>query len=343
MAKTMVSVIVPIRNEEHYIANCLASLLKQTYSAEAYEVIVVDGRSSDRSREIVENLCRAHANLRCIDNPAGIVPCAMNIGIRRAKGEVIIRADGHSIYPADYVENCVRYLEQTGADNVGGPWLTVPANESFGARLVAAILTSPFGVGNSQFRINPADGFVDTVPFGAFRRNLFDRAGMYNEKLVRNQDNELNARIREAGGKIYQAAALTTKYHPVAGFWKLLTLTFRTSQWHLLTMRENSHAMSSRHLIPAFFVIAIVALSIASVFNYFALFALALALLLHLSSGLLVAMSTRSNCGLAIRGTLPFACLCFHISYGLGTLAGIRYLLKAPPYAPIREGQPVER
>src|SRR5262249_9758817 len=154
-------------------------------------------------------------------------PAAMNIGIRAANGDIIIRADGHNFYPESYIETCVKYLNRTGADNVGGPWITVPANDNFGARLVAAILINPFVVGNSNFRIGVKEGFVETVPFGAFRRELFDRIGMFNEKLVRNQDNELNARIRQSGGKIYQTPALTTQYHPVARFRDLLRQTFR--------------------------------------------------------------------------------------------------------------------
>ena len=341
MLKRNVSVVVPIRNEEQYISRCLTSLLAQTYPSDNYEVIVVDGRSSDRSREIVESFCMEHTNVRCVDNPAAIAPCAMNIGIRLAKGDIVIRADGHNLYPADYIENCVKYLEQTGADNVGGPWITVPANKSFGARLVAAVLVSPFGVGNSRFRTGSGEGFVETVPFGAFRRELFDRIGMYNEKLVRNQDNELNARIRESGGRIYQASALATEYHPVGGFWKLLRTTFRTSQWHLFTMRENPHSMGIRHLVPALFVLGLGALLAASVFSSLAVIVLTATLLVHLLTGLLAAVFA-DNIDLAIIFTIPFAFLAFHISYGLGTLAGIRYVFKAPSYHPIREGQPAK-
>jgi glycosyltransferase involved in cell wall biosynthesis len=179
--KARVSVIVPIRNEERYIGDCLESLLQQTYPLESYEIIVVDGRSSDKSREIVESLCAKASNLRCLDNPAAIAPVAMNIGIQDAKGDIIIRADGHNCYPKDYIENCVRYLEETGADNVGGPWITVPINQSFGSRLVAAVLSNPFGVGTSPFRTTKTEGFVETVPFGAFRKELFERLGMFND------------------------------------------------------------------------------------------------------------------------------------------------------------------
>jgi succinoglycan biosynthesis protein ExoA len=337
------SVVVPIRNEEKYIATCLKSLLQQSLPGDLYEIIVVDGRSSDRSKAIVEEIQRDFPNVRCLDNPAAIAPVAMNIGIRNARGQVIIRADGHNFYPPTYIENCIKYLDQTGADNVGGPWLTVPADNTFGARLVAAILSNPFGVGGSRFRTSQADGFVETVPFGAFRRELFDRIGMYNEKLVRNQDNELNARILEAGGRIYQTSALQTEYHPVATFSALLTQIFKTSQWHVFSIRENKHSMGFRHLAPAGFVLVLLALIGSSWLGRLPLIALMSFLAVYVLAGFYVAVGRRREWGWGIVRIMPFATLCFHFVYGLGTLAGLRYLFKSPPSSPIRSGQPVNR
>jgi len=338
-----VSVIVPIRNEERYIADCLRSLLQQTYPPASYEIIVLDGRSSDKSREIVDGLSRELPHLYCIDNPAGTAPAAMNLGIGYAKGDVIIRADGHNFYPENYIENCVKYLEQTGADNVGGPWLTVPADNTLGARMVAAMLSNPFGVGDSRFRTSSKEGFVETVPFGAFRREVFDRVGMYNEKLVRNQDNELNARIRRAGGKIYQTPALQTTYHPVAGFLQLLKQTYRNSQWHIFSVRENAKSMGLRHFAPALFVvISAVLVGGASVSSAVAVL-LASLLVGYLLTGWYFAFSKSKSYGLDLRLLLPFACVCFHLTYGLGTLAGCRYLLTPPSAKPIRAGQEVSQ
>lgn len=337
------SVVVPIRNEEKYIATCLQSLLRQSIPCDSYEIIVVDGRSSDRSREIVEGIQHDFPNVRCLDNPAAIAPVAMNIGIRDARGKVIIRADGHNFYPPTYIENCIKYLEQTGADNVGGPWLTVPADKTFGARLVAAILSNPFGVGGSRFRTSQADGFVETVPFGAFRRELFDRIGLYNEKLVRNQDNELNARILAAGGRIYQTSALQTEYHPVSTFSALLTQIYKTSQWHVFSIRENKRSMGFRHLAPAGFVLILLALIGMSWLSRRPLIALISFLAVYLLAGFYVAVGRRREWRWGIVYIMPFATLCFHFAYGLGTLAGLRYLFKAPPSSPIRSGQPVNK
>lgn len=340
---TTVSVIVPIRNEEKYIGKCLESLLSQSYPAELYEVIVADGRSSDRSLEIVKRIACDHPNLRLVDNPGATAPAGMNIGIRGAKGDIIIRADGHNFYPNNYVKNCVKYLNETGADNVGGPWHTVPAENTFGARLVAAVLTSPFGVGNSQFRISAKEGFVETVPFGAFRRELFDRVGMYNEKLVRNQDNDLNARIRAKGGKIFQTPALTTEYHPVAKFPDLLRLTFRQSQWHVFSVRENAGSMSIRHFVPALFLATIAAMVVLSFFSSVIAAALIGLTALYFAIGYWFAIVKSKNYALRTVCVLPLACACYHVSYGAGTLAGFKYLLRPPSRQPIREGQNIDQ
>ena len=337
-----VSVIVPIRNEEKYIEACLRSLLAQTYPATLYEILVMDGRSSDRSKEIVHSIEAGASNVRSLDNPGATAPAGMNVGIRHSKGEVIIRADGHNFYPRDYIENCVKYLHKTGADNVGGPWRTVPAANSFSAHLVAAILTSPFGVGDSSFRTTAKEGYVETVPFGAFRRELFDRIGLFNEKLVRNQDNELNARIRQAGGRIYQTPALTTEYHPVATFAELLKQTFRNSQWHVFSMRQNIRAMGLRHLIPALFTATCLALCAAWLFTPLPAICVIALVAIYLLIGLAVSLSRSRQYGMVVACTLPIAFWLFHMTYGLGTMVGLKYLFTAPSTLPIRAGQPAD-
>jgi glycosyltransferase involved in cell wall biosynthesis len=339
---TSVSCIVPVRNEEEHIRACLQSLIEQDYPVGDLEIIVVDGRSSDRTREIIEEIVRQNPQVRSLDNPAGIVPTAMNIGIRAARGEVIIRADGHNVYPRDYAANSVRYLEQTGADNVGGPWVTVPAGESFGARLVAAVLSSPFGVGNSKFRTSREEGFVDTVPFGAFRKQVFYRVGMYNETLVRNQDNELNARVRKAGGKIYLTPALTTHYYPVKPFWGLLKYAFRTSRWHIFTLSENKDSMVLRHIAPAVFVILLILLLPAAFVSAYARGVLAAMLWVYLLTGYYFSIRLSDLCKPGITFILPFAAFCFHVAYGAGTLFGLSYLFRRPPMKPIRPGLPIQ-
>jgi succinoglycan biosynthesis protein ExoA len=339
---TTVTFIMPVRNEERYIRASLQSLVDQNYPASDLEIIVVEGRSSDRTLEIVEDIRRENPRIRCLDNRAGIVPTAMNIGIRAAQGEVIIRADGHTLYPPDYAANCVKYLAESGAANVGGPLITVPVDETFGAAIVAAVLSSPFGVGNSKFRTSKKEGFVDTVPFGAFRRTIFDRVGLYNEKLVRNQDSELNARIRKAGGKIYLSPALTTRYYPVKRFLELLEYGFKTSQWHIFTLRENRESNRLRHLAPAAFLLLLLVwlpVSVASAGARPLLLALMGAYLL---AGFYFSLRFKDKNILSVALVQPFACFCFHVAYGAGTLFGLRYLFQQPSSMPIRSGLPIQ-
>ena len=338
---TTVSFVLPVRNEEEHIRASLQSLVDQSYPVSDCEIIVIDGRSSDRTREIIEEVRLQNPHVRYLDNPAGIVPTAMNIGIGASRGEVIIRTDGHTAYPRDYAANCVRYLEKTGADNVGGPCLTIPADESFGANLVAAVLMSPFGVGNSKFRTSREEGFVDTVPFGAFRREIFDRVGMYNEKLVRNQDNELNARIRKAGGKIYLTPALTTRYHPVKNFPGLLKYAFKTSQWHIFTLRENRESLGLRHLAPAVFLILLLILLLASFTSGSAPVLLTAVIGAYFLAGFYFSLKSKAKIS-GVAMALPFASFCFHVAYGAGTLFGLRYLFQQPPITPIRPGLPIQ-
>jgi glycosyltransferase involved in cell wall biosynthesis len=340
---TTVSFVVPVRNEEEYIRASLQSLVEQSYPASDCEIIVVDGRSSDRTREIIEELRQRNPQVHCLDNSAGIVPIAMNIGIRAARGEVIIRADGHNVYPQDYAANCVKYLEETGADSVGGPWVTVAADESFNATLVAAILSSPFGVGNSKFRTSKEEGFVDTVPFGAFRREIFERVGMYNEKLVRNQDNEFNARIRKAGGRIYLTPALATHYHPVKGFMGLLKYAFKTSKWHVFTLRENRESMGLRHLAPAVFLLLLLVLLLASFLSAVVLALVIVMLCAYILTGLYFSLRAKSDGNWGVALVQPFATFCFHMAYGAGTLFGLGYLFREPSTRPIRPGLPIQQ
>lgn len=338
----MVSVVIPMRNESEKIRCCLDSLVNQTFAHHRYEILVADGRSTDNSRSVVSLFEKSDVCVRLLDNPSQITPSGMNVGIRAALGQIIIIAGAHTTYPADFVQRCVVWLDKTGADVVGGPIETVADGTGFGARLVAAILSSPFGVGNSKFRTSREAGFVDTVPFGAFRREIFDRVGLYNEKLVRNQDNELNARIRKAGGRIYLTPALTTHYHPVKNFVGLLKYAFKTSQWHIFTVRESLESMSSRHLAPALFLILLLLLLLASFVSTWALWILIGTLFTYVLVGFFFSVHARNEKNRDLVFVQPFATFCFHFAYGAGTLAGLKYLFRQPSATPIRPGLPIQ-
>ncbi|MDR1070725.1 MAG: glycosyltransferase, partial [Gracilibacteraceae bacterium] len=168
-----VSVIIPVRDEEKHIDHCLASVFGQDFPAERLEVLLIDGMSADGTLERAARWQNEHPNIRLLENPGRTAPRAMNIGIRAARGRYIVRLDAHSSYALDYISQCLLYLEKTGADNVGGVMET--KGEGFWGTAIALMLSSRFGVGGASFRVGAADGYVDTVPFGAFRRETFDR------------------------------------------------------------------------------------------------------------------------------------------------------------------------
>src|SRR6266480_5849379 len=190
-ASPLVSVVVPCRNEERYIAACLDSILASDYPRDRLEVLVVDGLSDDRTREILGRYTARHPSIRRLDNPQRITPTALNVGIRAAEGDVVMRMDAHVLYPSTYVSQLVAALEETGADCVGGVIETLPADESATARAIALGLSHPLGVGNSYFRIGSRERrWADAVSFGCYRRDVFNRIGLFDEELLRDQDDE---------------------------------------------------------------------------------------------------------------------------------------------------------
>src|SRR5438445_576499 len=208
-----VSIVVPCRNEAQYVRSLLDSILANEYPRDRLEVLIVDGMSDDGTRSVIWSYSRRHPVIQLLDNPNRTTPCALNLGISRARGTIIMRMDAHAEYPPNYIADLVAWLERTGADNVGGACLTLPADATATARAIAAALAHPFGIGNARFRLGtdePRD--VDTVPFGCFRRDVFERVGLFDEELVRNQDDEFNFRLLRAGGRVLLVPGAVCRY-----------------------------------------------------------------------------------------------------------------------------------
>jgi succinoglycan biosynthesis protein ExoA len=270
--RPLVSVIMPIRNEAGYIAVSLGSVLAQDYPPELMEILVVDGMSDDATRDIIYKTVREREiavaarqqkatgpvlpAVQVLDNPGRIVPTAFNLGLRHARGEIIIRVDGHCSIQPDYVRRCVELLEQIGADCVGGPMVTVGKTKI--AKAIAVAQSSMFGVGGVVFRIGQKKpGFVDTVAFGAYRVEVFKRIGGFDEELVRNQDDEFNFRLTQSGGKIWLDPSLKTVYYSRASFGKLWQQYFQYGFYKVRVMQKRGRVASWRHLAPAGFVVAL--------------------------------------------------------------------------------------
>ena len=227
----MLSVICPIYNEEKYIAKCIDSILNQDYPKNDLEVLFVDGMSTDRTREIVKEYASRYSFIKLIDNPNKIVPPAMNIGIKESKGEIIIRLDAHAEFPSQYFSRLTKALIDLKADNVGGVCITLPTSDDIIPIAIAHVLSSKFGMGNSSFRIGCKDvQEVDTVPFGCWHREIFDKIGYFDEELIRNQDDEFNGRIIKNGGHIYLLPDVEIKYFARDKISKVYKMFYQYSQ-----------------------------------------------------------------------------------------------------------------
>jgi succinoglycan biosynthesis protein ExoA len=325
-ARPLVSVIVAMRDEEGFIGRCLNSLAAQDYPHDLLEVLVVDGRSTDRSREIVSSMMNKVPNLRLLDNEKMVSPAAFNIGIGEARGEVVTIISAHCYLAPDYVSSCVEYLHQTGADCVGGPIETV--GETDRARAIALAMSSPFGVGDALFRYAKEESFVDTLAFGAYRREVFERVGLFDETLVGSEDDEFNYRLRSKGGKLFLTPAIKSVYYGRSSFSALVQQYFRYGLGKVRVMRRHPRQVRLRHLVPSLFVVSLVLSAALSLFSpWFALLFAAIVGCYVLAS-LLVAASIARREGWRFLPLLPLAFTCLHLSYGTGLLVGVaRFLI----------------
>ncbi|MBO4508518.1 MAG: glycosyltransferase family 2 protein [Spirochaetaceae bacterium] len=315
-----VSVIMPVYNESKYIDKCIQSLLCQNFSQNDMEWIFVDGDSSDDTVKRIEKYVEQYPKLmKVYKNPYKIVPYAMNIGIRESKGKYIVRLDAHADYADDYISKCVKYLDTIDVDNVGGVAET-KAN-GFVGTCIAKMLSSRFGVGNSEFRTNGKSGYVDTVPFGAFRREVFSKYGGYDERLVRNQDNEMNYRIRKNGGKIYLADDIHLSYYCRDSIKGICDMAKKNGMWNIITMRLCPGAMGVRHFIPLLFVFSILGFGFLGFFFKYLWLLLGFELLLYIILATLFAGKQSKSIKEFFMIVILFPV--FHISYGIGSLKGI--------------------
>lgn len=322
------SVICPIYNEEKHIASCLESILQQDFPKEEMEVLLVDGMSTDRTREIVQQYTEQYPFIFLLDNPKRIVPTGLNIGIRVAQGDVIIRLDAHAIYPDNYFSALVDKLFALNADNVGGLCRTLPAKETPVCEAIAAALSSPFGMGDSHFRIGTNKEMqVDTVPFGCFRREVFDKIGYFDEELIRNQDDEFNGRIIKYGGHIYLIPSIVINYYGRDSIGKVAKMFYQYGLFKPLVNKKLGNPATVRQFFPPLFVVGLIGgLLLSFVHPIFCiLYMVVLALYLFLAIYFSVKQFKNIKKVLLLIATF----VTIHVSYGWGYLCGcVKLLLK---------------
>ena len=326
MGGPRISIVVPCRNEAGTIVACLESLAANDYPKDRLECLVVDGGSTDGTAELIEGLARTHPWIRLLENPDRITPVSLNIGIRRAVGEVLLRIDAHATYPADYIAQCVRSLEEHRADNVGGIIRTVPGGGTPMARAIARSLSHPFGIGNSWFRVGVSEPReADTVPFGCFRKSVFEKIGLFDERLARSQDMEFNLRLKRARGRIVLVPRIVSNYISRPTLKAFFRHNFSNGIWAIYPLRFVRAPFSPRHYIPLAATLLAIAAALALPFRPAAA-ALAVAALavpyaaLSLFFALRTALREREVHYLL---TLPVAFAALHLGYGLGSVAGL--------------------
>lgn len=316
----VVSMVMPLYNEEKYIKNCIESLLLQDYPVSNMEWIFVDGQSTDNTKAILESYKEKYPKLiKIFDNPNKTVPYAMNIGISKASGKYIIRLDAHADYNKDYFTKCVYYLDNTDADNVGG--IAETKSKGFTGNAIAMMLSSKFGVGNSQFRTNGNSGYVDTVPFGAFRKEVFQKWGGYDERLTRNQDNEMNYRIRKNGGKIYLSNDIQFSYYCRDSIRGISDMAVKNGMWNVITMKLCPGSMGIRHFIPFTFLISLIVLCPLAFVHWFFASVLAVEMILYLVLDFI--FTVKASKGVKYMPLVFVLFPIFHLTYGFGSLKGI--------------------
>lgn len=319
MTDVIVSIIMPLYNEEKHIKKCLDSLVAQTYPLDQTEWILVDGNSTDKTVQIIEDYKKSNMYpIILLHNPKRKTPYALNMAIQEAKGKYIIRLDAHSYFYPDYIEKCVHYLINKDADNVGGIAETEANN--FIGKSIAKMISTKFGVGGSDFRIGYGNRYVDTVPFGAFKREVFEKVGLFNTKLLRSEDNDMNSRIRQSGGKIWLADDIRFKYYCRDTVKGILKMGIQNGNALFFTLKENPKAMSIRHFIPFLFLLSLIIMPIFMAIHPFFGYAFLLEGLLYVLLDLYFSFCNKdAKYGLITVWLYPL----FHIVYGIGSLLGL--------------------
>lgn len=325
-----VSIIIPCRNEAKYIGNVLDDIIKQDYPLKYIEICVVEGRSSDNTRDIVEQYIDKNQIIKLLDNPHLNTTQGLNIGIQNSTGDVIFILGAHTSYPENYVSTLVSKLIELNADAVGGVIRTRPSSNHIKAKSIALVLSHSFGVGNALFRIGTGAPLeVDTVPYGCYKKEVFNKIGLFDERLVRNQDIEFNKRLKNSGGKIVLIPAVEIVYYARNNYNKLWENNFQNGLWVIKTayFTKDLSSLSIRHFIPFLFSLFLISFPILLLISTWFVIPFILYFVLSLYFGLKLSMKNKN---LTLFPFVAYAFWVLHISYGLGSIYGLLQILFVP-------------
>ncbi len=339
-----VSIIIPVFNEEKYIIGCINSVLSFTVPDNvALEILIADGRSTDKTVSLIQENYQAYKNISIIDNPEKYQANGINRALKVSNGDFIMRLDAHAIYPVDYLVRCFENAENTGAENTGGIVITLKGGDNFEAGLVQAMTTHKFGVGDSAFRTEETQGFVDTVPFGFFKREVFEKIGFLDERLVRCQDYEFNRRIGASGGKLWLDSRIQIQYFNQPTLKKFYSKQFyKEAPYNPYMWYLAPYSFAIRHAVTGVFSSGIILGTILSFFvapvKYLFLGVLALYFLLAVLSALQQSIRYKQPLYIIF---LPLSFFLYHFIHGLGIIKGVlRLITGTSPVQKINEPWP---
>ena len=311
----IVSIIVPCLNEEKTIRILLDAILAQTYPVVAMEVVIADGHSEDGTRSEIAAFQREHPELAVtvIDNDARVIPVSLNRAIQATSGEIIVRMDAHSAPAEDYVERCVRALQEGLGDNVGGVWDIRPGAEGWVAASIAVAAAHPLGVGDALYRHASQPQSVDTVPFGAFKKTLLDKIGLFDETLLANEDYEFNTRIRQSGGTIWLDPAIRSIYFARPNFVRLAKQYFNYGYWKWKMLERYPSTLRWRQFLPPAFVLSLFFLLVLGIFFPIVYAVLLVELILYFFILFVAGLLKKAP-------ALPIPIAVMHLSWGSGLI-----------------------
>jgi glycosyltransferase involved in cell wall biosynthesis len=319
-----VSIIIPERDEKNSIRTCLDAVLAQDYPEELLSILVVDGLSTDGTREILAEYVRKYPRIQVVDSPRKVVPAGFNLAVQRTRTGIIVRVDGHTLIAPDYVRQCVMALQRSGADNVGGRMMAVSATR-FG-QAVACATSTPFGVGGSRFHYSEKEEWVDSVYLGAWPRQVFARIGLFDEELIRDQDDEFNYRLREQGGRILLSPAIHSEYTVRSTPYALARQYYQYGYWKVRVLQKHPRQMSPRHFAPPAFVLILILSGLCVLVPGLRPILSFLGLILpigYLIANLAASIITAAKKSWKMFILLPIVYAIIHFSYGSGFLIGL--------------------
>lgn len=318
-----VSALLVTRNEKDYIRMSLMSLIDQTYPKDKYEIVIIDGGSTDGTLDIIKELQDTYNtknfSIRVVPNPKKILATGWNIGIQSSTGEYVVRIDAHATAEPDFIEKSAETMLRVDAACVGGKLTSKSIDGE--DNVISYVLSSPYGVGNSSFRVSEEEKFSDTAVYGLYKKEIFDRVGYFDEKMVRNQDIELHCRIKKEGGRFYFNPAIKSTYYTRNTVKKMLKQAYGNGQWNMVLLKRRSGALSFRHLVPFAFVLSIIgAVALGFIHPVFWILGAAV-ILLHLGLGFYFATKKTKKISQIL--AMPFLFISLHIAYGVGYIRGI--------------------